>query len=189
MHALAAPVWLATFVAAGLAIATACTVPTAAPEVTPGPTPTLAPTATSMPQGSRAVGPLDEAAGGCVSTASDGPGPNYSPGAPRRDSIGTGYALTGAVLLPGTCEPAAGALVEVWMAGPDGVYGDDYRASLVTDAHGRFRLESHAPPGYSGAPPHIHLRLSAPGYGELFLIHQPAAGAVAGHVAAVLSSE
>ena len=126
---------------------------------------------------------------GCVATAAGEAGPNYVAGAPRRAAVGAGYTLTGTVLEAGSCQAAADALVEFWLAGPDGTYGDAYRASVLTDAAGRFSFESDPPPAYSGQSPHIHLRISAPGYHAVFLLHYPAAGASEGEVAAVLAPE
>jgi protocatechuate 3,4-dioxygenase beta subunit len=166
----------------------ACSGGTATPSPLPDPTATLAPTATSMPPGSRAVSP-GALAEGCVPTPDDGPGPNYEPGAPERESVGTGYVLTGSVVESGSCAPIEGALVELWMAGPGGAYGPDWRASLTTDAAGNFTFESHPPQGYGGAEGHIHIRLSSPRHSELFLVHVPPEGASAGEVAAVLRTE
>ena len=122
---------------------------------------------------------------GCLPTADDGPGPNYEPGAPERTSVGSGYVVTGSVIEATTCRPVAGALVEFWMAGPDGAYGPDWRASLHTDEGGRFFFESHVPVSYGGDA-HIHLRLSSPDHAELYLVHVPEGGAATGQVAAVL---
>jgi protocatechuate 3,4-dioxygenase beta subunit len=147
------------------------------------PTPTFAPTATTA-AGSRPV----QAGGGsegCLPTADDGPGPNYESGAPERDSVGSGYILSGSVIESTSCRPVPGALVEFWMAGPDGEYGPDWRASLLTDGDGKFAFESHVPVSYGGDP-HIHIRLSGADHSELFLVHVPEPGASSGQVAAVL---
>jgi protocatechuate 3,4-dioxygenase beta subunit len=50
------------------------------------------------------------------------------------------------------------------MAGPDGRYSDDYRATLLANAQGRFQLESIMPPAYGGGVPHMHVKVSAKGY-------------------------
>jgi protocatechuate 3,4-dioxygenase beta subunit len=62
------------------------------------------------------------------------------------------------------------------MAGPDGEYRDEYRATLSSDANGYYRFQSHFPPPYSGRPAHIHLRISAPGYRTLVTQHYPQEG-------------
>jgi protocatechuate 3,4-dioxygenase beta subunit len=63
------------------------------------------------------------------------------------------------------------ATIEFWLAGPDGAYADEYRATVIVDQNGAYRFESHAPPPYSGRPPHIHVRVTAPGYQELVTQH------------------
>jgi hydroxyquinol 1,2-dioxygenase len=89
--------------------------------------------------------------------------------------------------------PIAGALIDVWQTGSDGLYDIqgahpekmDLRARFRTDQDGRYRFRSALPIGYGipmdgpvGAmltrggrhgrrPAHIHFLLSAPGYQEL----------------------
>jgi catechol 1,2-dioxygenase len=41
---------------------------------------------------------------------------------------------------------------------------------------GRYRLESNVPVSYGGRPPHIHVRVMAPGYEELVTQHYPERG-------------
>jgi protocatechuate 3,4-dioxygenase beta subunit len=73
------------------------------------------------------------------------------------------------------CAPLAGALVEVWQADARGDYTqvtagkkDDpgclLRASLTTDAGGRYRFQTIVPGEYPGRPRHIHYRVSAKGH-------------------------
>jgi protocatechuate 3,4-dioxygenase beta subunit len=59
------------------------------------------------------------------------------------------------------------------MAGPDGDYKDDFRATLFAGEDGSYHFESHFPPPYSGRPPHIHILVSAPGYPPLVTQHYP----------------
>jgi protocatechuate 3,4-dioxygenase beta subunit len=103
-------------------------------------------------------------------------GPFYTPGAPVRDAVGSGYVLSGVVRSAEGCGPISGVQIEFWMAGPDGEYGDAYRATVLTGADGRYRFESHSPPPYSGRPSHHHLRVSAPGFQPLVTQHYPAQG-------------
>ena len=103
-------------------------------------------------------------------------GPFYVPGAPVRDEVGEGYTLSGVVRSALDCSPIAGAQIEVWMAGPDGQYGDDYRATLFSDENGAYHFESHFPPPYSGRPSHHHLRVSSPGFETLVTQHYPVEG-------------
>lgn len=112
----------------------------------------------------------------CAPTQMDALGPFYTPGAPIRDKVGEGYVLTGVVRSAQDCSPIPGAQIDVWMAGPDGVYRDDYRAVLFSAADGSYRFESHFPPPYTGRPPHIHLLVNAPGFATLVTQHYPRLG-------------
>jgi len=112
----------------------------------------------------------------CLPTPPDALGPFYEPGAPVRDKVGEGYLLSGVVRSSDGCAPIPGAQIEIWMAGPDGNYTDDYRAILFSDENGAYRFESHFPPPYSGRPPHHHLMVSAEGYQTLVTQHYPIQG-------------
>lgn len=116
----------------------------------------------------------------CKPTESDALGPFYKPDAPVRASVGKGYVLSGAVRAAGTCLPLAGAKLEFWLAGPDGSYDDDHRATLFSDQNGGYRFESNFPPRYTFRPPHIHLKVSAPGYKTLVTQHYPEKGRTQG---------
>jgi protocatechuate 3,4-dioxygenase beta subunit len=107
----------------------------------------------------------------CPPTPADMDGPFYRPGAPERNHIGTGYLLFGEVKSAVDCAPIAGARIEVWMAGPDGFYGDEWRATIVARDDGRYYLSSHFPGQYGSRPPHIHLIVNAPGFQELITQH------------------
>jgi len=104
-------------------------------------------------------------------------GPFYKPNAPVRSSVGTGYVLQGVVRTAKGCSPVAGAMVELWLAGPNGEYDDAHRATIIADASGAYRFESNIPSPYSGRPPHIHLRVSAEGFATLVTQHYPVADA------------
>jgi protocatechuate 3,4-dioxygenase beta subunit len=112
----------------------------------------------------------------CLPTPSDALGPFYRPGAPRRESVGRGYLLSGRVLSAGDCRPLPGAVIELWLAGPDGDYADAYRATVIADAEGRYRFQSHLPVPYAGRPPHIHVRVSSSGFAILVTQHYPEPG-------------
>ena len=103
-------------------------------------------------------------------------GPFYKPNAPIRSSVGTGYVLRGVVRSAKDCSPVIGAMVEIWLAGPNGEYDDAHRATIIADASGAYRFESNMPQPYYGRPPHIHLRISAKGFATLVTQHYPAAG-------------
>ena len=112
----------------------------------------------------------------CEPTPPDMMGPYYEPDAPVRTSVGRGYVLSGAVLTAGSCEPIHDARIEFWLANPEGEYDDAHRATVPAGAGGRYRFESNVPVSYGGRPPHIHVRVTAPGYRELVTQHYPEDG-------------
>ena len=113
----------------------------------------------------------------CEPTAEDEMGPLYVQGAPERNQIGTGYLLMGRVKSAADCTPIAGAMIEIWMAGPHGHYGDDWRATLFSDGNGSYYLQSHVPPNYGTGRAHIHVKVSSDGYKTLITQHYPAKNA------------
>lgn len=112
----------------------------------------------------------------CEPTPSDALGPFYKPNAPVRSSVGKGYLLSGTVRSAKDCSAVEGATLEFWLAGPDGRYGDRYRARIYSTGSGTYRFESHFPPAYFGRPPHIHIRVVASGYRTLVTQHYPEQG-------------
>ena len=112
---------------------------------------------------------------GCAPTPPNAKGPFYKANAPVRSSVGNGYELRGVVMSTKDCAPIPRARIELWMAGPDGQYKDDYRATVMPNQSGEYYFESHLPPSYSNRPPHIHLRVSADGFKTLVTQHYPAA--------------
>ena len=109
----------------------------------------------------------------CEPTRRDALGPFYVPDAPVRSSVGTGYVLSGVVRSAETCEPIPWAQVELWLANPEGVYDDDHRATVFASEEGEYWFESNVPVRYVGRPPHIHVRVSAPGFATLVTQHYP----------------
>ncbi|MDI6852163.1 MAG: intradiol ring-cleavage dioxygenase [Deltaproteobacteria bacterium] len=122
----------------------------------------------------------------CKPTDPDALGPFYKPNAPRRDRVGQGYVLSGVVKSAETCRPVAGAQLEFWLAGPDGNYDDAHRATVIADENGAYRFESNFPPRYSARPPHIHMRVTAPGFQPLVVQHYPKEGTAQGDFEVVL---
>jgi catechol 1,2-dioxygenase len=116
-------------------------------------------------------GPAD-----CKPTQTDMLGPFYEPGAPVRTSVGSGYVLSGRVLAAAECKPIPNAHIEFWLANPRGDYDDAHRATVFAGKRGEYRLESNVPVSYGGRPPHIHVRVRAPGYEELVTQHYPERG-------------
>lgn len=113
----------------------------------------------------------------CPPTPPDADGPFYRPDAPVRSRIGSGYLLMGEVKSAPDCAPVGGARIEIWMAGPDGLYGDQWRATTFARPDGRYHFVSHIPGRYGSRPPHIHLIVNAPGFEELITQHYPVPGA------------
>jgi protocatechuate 3,4-dioxygenase beta subunit len=111
----------------------------------------------------------------CVPTETDMLGPFYKPDAPKRSRVGAGHVLKGVVRSSSDCSPLAGAVIEFWLAGPDGKYDDAHRATIIADASGAYWFESNIPSPYTGRPPHIHLRVSAAGFKTLVTQYYPKA--------------
>ena len=112
----------------------------------------------------------------CEPTPPDLLGPFYQPNAPERSQVGTGYLLKGEIKSALTCAPISRAKIELWMAGPNGQYGDEWRATIFADKDGKYHFSSHVPGHYGGRPPHIHMIISAPGFEELTTQHYPQQG-------------
>ena len=122
----------------------------------------------------------------CEPTPPDALGPFYVPNAPQRSSVGQGHVLSGIIRSSADCAPVAGAQLEFWLAGPDGQYDDNHRATVMADASGAYRFESNLPPAYGGRPAHIHIRATARGYQALVTQYYPMPGDTAGSFELVL---
>ena len=125
----------------------------------------------------------------CLPTPGDALGPFYQANAPVRASVGQGYVLSGVVKSAKDCATIAGARIEFWLAGPSGDYDDDYRATVMADQAGAYHFESNFPPRYSFRPPHIHVKVSAPGFKSLVTQHYPKKGQSEATFALVLIPE
>ena len=110
---------------------------------------------------------------GCTPTPPEALGPFYKPNAPLRSSVGEGYNLSGMVMSSQDCAPIPRARIEFWMAGPDGEYKDDHRATVISDRSGGYQFTSHVPPSYLKRPPHIHVRVTANGFKTLVSQYYP----------------
>lgn len=156
---------------------------TLSPDGAPTPMPTLAasvapfpdtfPTATAPPpvQTTNATVASVSPVASCTPNREDPPNWDYPPEPPERGSVGTGYRLSGVVRALGTCHPIVGARIVLWLANPQGVYDDASRATIVADPDGGYRFESHVPVSYDGVRPHIHMRVTAPGFRPLMTTH------------------
>lgn len=100
-------------------------------------------------------------------------GPFYTPGAAIRNRVGSGYLLQGAVKSARDCSPISSARIELWMTGPEGRYGDEWRATLFSSTNGTYYFVSHEPTDFGNRRPHIHIRVTAEGFEALVTQHYP----------------
>lgn len=98
-------------------------------------------------------------------------GPYFTPDSPERTSLieqgmpGERIALAGFVL-DRSCQPVAGALLDLWHCDAAGVYDNDgyrLRGHQFSDAQGRFVFETIVPGLYPGRTRHYHVKVQAPG--------------------------
>jgi protocatechuate 3,4-dioxygenase beta subunit len=104
-------------------------------------------------------------------TPSQTAGPFYTPDSPRRSSLvepgakGARLALAGLVL-SAQCKPLANALLDFWHCDETGEYdnrGYRYRGHVLTDAQGRYGLQTIVPGEYPGRTRHIHVKVRPAG--------------------------
>jgi protocatechuate 3,4-dioxygenase beta subunit len=97
-------------------------------------------------------------------------GPFFTPRSPRRKSVipagapGTRLTLSGRVLTTGG-RPIPRALLDFWQTDARGVYdnsGYRFRGHQLTDARGRYTLQTVIPGLYTGRTRHIHVKAQAP---------------------------
>lgn len=135
----------------------------------------------------------------CLPTAANVLGPFYRTGAPARAKLadageaGEVLVVSGRVFAPDCRTPLPGALLDVWQANSAGLYDIDkpatltdstplrLRGRLLTDAEGRYEIETIVPgrypipPGLPGLeqyagrmrPAHIHFMVMHPLFGPL----------------------
>jgi protocatechuate 3,4-dioxygenase beta subunit len=103
----------------------------------------------------------------CAPSQPDMLGPFYKPDAPERSVTGQGLVVTGAVRSSKGCAPLPRAQLEWWSADGRGAYQNELRATQRTGADGAFRYETVSPGRYPGRPPHLHVKVSAPGHRTL----------------------
>ena len=90
--------------------------------------------------------------------------------------MGKGHVLSGVVRTSADCSPIEGAKIEFWLAGPNGKYDDDHRATMFTDKTGAYKFESNFSPPYSGRPSHIHIKVTVKGYRTHITQYYPTKG-------------
>lgn len=125
----------------------------------------------------------------CQPTPQDEMGPMYRANAPYRNKVGTGYLLFGKVQSARDCQPITAAKLEFWVVGPDGLYGDDWRASVLSGKKGQYYFQSHFPPQYGLGRPHIHIKATAEGYTTLVTQHYPLRGSAEAYLEINLEPE
>ena len=92
---------------------------------------------------------------------------NYIPDAPALQSLGQGFVITGLVRSVRGCRPLEDIRVQVWLATETGGE-EDNRASVNTDARGRYRIETARTVPQFGEP-NIHVGYDDGEYGEVFI--------------------
>ena len=112
----------------------------------------------------------------CVETRPDALGPFYKANAVERAGTGRGLVVTGAIRSLRGCAPLPGARIEWWSVNPGGDYDDAHRATQRADGEGRYRYETDPPLPYAGRPPHLHMRITAPGHRALVTQLYPKTG-------------
>src|SRR5207248_5885350 len=128
---------------------------------------------TSTPSSAASGSPAAVSTDACPTqlTPSQTEGPYFKPGSPARTSLieggmtGTRLVLSGRVLTL-ACAPVAGATLDFWQADAAGTYdnsGYRLRGHQLTDADGRYYLETILPGEYPGRTEHIHVKVGAPG--------------------------
>jgi protocatechuate 3,4-dioxygenase beta subunit len=99
------------------------------------------------------------------------PAAPYRPGAPRRTSLiepgitGDPLVLRG-VVAGVKCGAIAGATIDFWQADADGRYdatGWRLHGQQTSGAKGEYALHTIVPGRVAGSPPHINVRVAAPG--------------------------
>jgi hypothetical protein len=104
----------------------------------------------------------------CEATDSNPGGTNnYLPDAPVRDRLGSGFTITGRVRAAAGCAPLEGVRVQVWLATSTGSERDN-RASVLTGADGRYRIETDPTIPQFGEP-NIHVGYAGGAFREVFI--------------------
>ncbi len=103
----------------------------------------------------------------CAPTSADSLGPFYEPNAPARDNTGQGLVISGTVRSARDCGLLGGAVIEWWSANARGDYDNAHRATQHASAAGSYQYTTDFPGRYPGRPPHVHVRVTAPGHRTL----------------------
>ena len=104
----------------------------------------------------------------CEATQSNPGGTNnYIPDAPERESLGSGFVITGLVRSAAGCRPLENVRVQVWLATETGGEQDN-RASVRTGPDGRYRIETDPTVPQFGEP-NIHVGYADDEYRAVFI--------------------
>jgi len=122
----------------------------------------------------------------CAPTRPDSLGPFYEPDAPERNETGQGLMIVGTVRSARDCQPLVAAVIEWWSANPHGDYDAAHRARQRVNADGHYQYSTDMPGRYPGRPPHVHVRVTAPGHRALVTQVYPQPGQTALNVDLVL---
>lgn len=122
--------------------------------------------------GLAALGLMAQAGGrGRQPTAALTEGPYYKAGSPERRALAEAGSPGQHISTSGTVfdlsgKPIAGAWLDFWQADAAGRYdnsGFQFRGHQLSDAAGRYSLDTVIPGEYPGRTQHIHVKLRAPG--------------------------
>jgi protocatechuate 3,4-dioxygenase beta subunit len=117
-----------------------------------------------------ALSPTPECGDDDEPTPAETQGPFFTPNSPLRTSLiergttGTQIVVSGSVFAR-DCRPLPGVLLDFWHADDEGEYdnvGYKLRGHQLTDANGRYRLETIVPGLYPGRTRHFHVRVQPP---------------------------
>jgi protocatechuate 3,4-dioxygenase beta subunit len=125
----------------------------------------------TAPATATTLAPTPACTDGDEATPSQTEGPFFTPDSPEKASFladvdgGTKIVVAGTVLTT-ACQPAAGAVLDVWHADDNGDYdnqGYRLRGHQFADDAGAYRLETIVPAAYPGRTRHIHVKVQAEG--------------------------
>ncbi|HQV70311.1 MAG TPA: hypothetical protein PLJ62_06025 [Thermoflexales bacterium] len=160
----------ATQTSAPVAAATVAATSTAKPAATAAAIPTTVPVAAVTATTATASSPASVDCSTLKLSAELTEGPYYKANPPQKNSLveanttGTRVVMTGYVLTA-DCKPVANAKVDVWQADEKGSYdnsGYKYRGYVMTDANGKYSIETVIPGEYPGRTEHIHVKVWLP---------------------------
>lgn len=102
-----------------------------------------------------------------VTRSNPGGDNNYIPDAPQGEDLGDGFIIQGLVRSADDCRPLPGVRIQIWLATRTGSESDN-RTSVLTDAQGRYRVET-APTVAQFGEPNIHVGYDDDAYEPVFI--------------------